>query len=410
MIPINTDIAVLGGGPAGLAAAIHARRTAKCRITVLERNPRIGKKLINTGNGRCNISHFPVDFNAFHGERNLAEQVFSKSAAPEDFFWSLGLKLRADRCGNVYPYSNTAASVLDALRIEISNLKINVLTDCHVIKIEPLPEGFRLIPENPELPIINARRLILAPGGMAAPATGSDGTVFDFIKKLKINILNPLASLCPIKTEPKLTRAVKGLRLNASCSAILSGRTLRTETGEVQFGEDKLSGICIFNLSRLAAIHGKELMISLDLTPEINLDDLLKFIIHSAKIRAKSPIEDLLTGLLPKRCAVTLTKLITDKPMDFKVTDLNSGELNALALIIKDWRFPVISCDRWSSAQTTAGGVPSSELSENLSSKRNPHLYFAGEVINVDGDCGGYNLMWCWRSGELAGTSAAKSI
>ncbi|MCL2086642.1 MAG: aminoacetone oxidase family FAD-binding enzyme [Oscillospiraceae bacterium] len=411
MKTFHTDIAVIGGGAAGLAAAIYAARESKCGITVIERNPRPGKKLISTGNGRCNLAHSPVDFNAFYGERQLARSVFARTTPEDEFFSSLGVKLTCDKNGNVYPYSNTSSAVLDGLRLEVAKAGVNMLTEFKVIDIVPLMEGFRIYPDDDTKPIICARRLILAPGGKAAPDTGSDGLCFTLIKKLSIEVKKLSPALCPIKTTNTDTRAMKGLRINACCSAVLNnGKVLRSETGELQFGEDRLSGICIFNLASLASRHGSNLIISVDLAPDIPPDELLKFIVQTAKIRADLPIEDLLSGLLPKRCGVTITKPITRHPMNAKIKNLTTDELESLVLAIKDWRFPVRYSEPWLNAQVTAGGVPAHELTAELCSKRHPHLYFAGEVIDINGDCGGYNLMWCWRSGELAGKSAAGSL
>lgn len=416
-----TDIAVLGGGAAGLTAAIHAARILKSNnknatVVIIEKNPRVGKKLLSTGNGRCNLAHEPLEAEHYYGERALVRKVLAKSGGYKNFFSSLGLYCATDSEGRVYPHSKNASAVLDALRLECAALGVTEYTCFNCVRAEPLIEGFKLISENAEC--VSARRLIIACGGMAGMTSMTDGSadeIFNLINCFGIKVINPLPSLCPIPVSQKMTRPLKGLRTMASCSAILGGKTIKTEKGEVQFGNGFLSGICIMNLSRLASLNKERLTISLDLAPDIPLDRLYAFISGAAVIRSAAMLEDLLTGLLHKRIGILLINQALELSLDRSCGTLTASEAEKLACIIKDWRFPVLSADlnrqpAWNNAQCTAGGVPASELTDELMSVKKPDLYIAGEAVNVDGDCGGYNLAWAWASGEVAGISAAQSI
>lgn len=423
---LYTDIAVLGGGAAGLCAAIHCARTVlqnntdknkTFSIVIAEKNPRVGKKLLATGNGRANLAHNPIEAEHYYGEKALAEKIFSKTSGYEEFFNSLGVYCKTDNAGRVYPYSQTAASVVDALRLEAQKLGIEECVEFNCGRIEPLIEGFNLISKNSgtnnkhDIKIITARRLIITAGGMAAPSSGSDGSIFKQLQALGIKVINPLPSLCPVYVGEKLVKPLKGQRVFAKCSAVSGGKTLKAETGEVQFGENYLSGICIMNLSRLASQYGEKLTISLDLVPDLDIDSLLAFILQALKIRKSACLEDLLTGLLPKRIAAILTKQVSVHTLNTSASVLTGKEAEELAFLIKDWRFPVIvpASDNavWQTAQCTAGGVPATELTDTLMSKKFPGLFFAGECVNIDADCGGYNLAWAWASGETAGKEAA---
>lgn len=408
-----TDIAVLGGGAAGLAAAVFAARTLKNKkgkVTVAEKNSRVGKKLLSTGNGRCNLAHKPLDFEHYYGERALVRKIITKSAGYEKFFNSLGVYCTADAEGRVYPHSRNASAVLDALRLECAALGVTEQVGFDCIRIEPLIEGFKIISENTGC--ISARRLIITCGGMAGVSGGVK--IYGMLKELGMDIVPPLPSLCPVKVSQSTVRSIKGLRTVAKCSAILDGKIIKSETGEVQFGENHLSGICIMNLSRLASLNGEKMTISLDLAPAVPHERLRAFIGSAVKIRETAPLEDLLTGLLHKKLAAVLLKQVTELPLSCSCKALTAIEAEKLVLLIKDWQFSVASAELndsvWQSAQCTAGGVPAKELDDGLMSIKRPNLYFAGEVINVDGDCGGYNLAWAWLSGEVAGISAAESL
>ena len=352
---MNTEIAIIGGGAAGLAAATVLSKTVK-RTVIIERNPRVGKKLLSTGNGRCNLGNVNAvsEKSAYHGDVDFAAKVFAEWQGAERFFADLGLICRRESAGRLYPYSNTANSVSDALRLACT--KAEILTDTPCTGIVRENGGF-LINGN-----MKAKKLIWACGGF-----GSD---FSHLQKLGHSVIKPFPALCPIQTDKALCKPLKGLRVYALCKAVVGGEVIKSEQGEVQFNENSLSGICIMNLSHLVRDYGNAMTVSLDIAPEFTIEQLRSI-----------P----LTGLFHRRIAETIAK---------------HGKLPH---IIKDWRFPVTGVAPQSSAQIMSGGIPAAELNSDLSSKLCPNLYIIGETVNVDGDCGGYNLEWAWASANIAG-------
>lgn len=403
---MKRTICIVGGGASGLSAAIASARMG-AEVTILERQPRVGKKILLTGNGRCNLGHEGRDFSRYHGTFPQMRQILQRFDT-EQFFRQLGLYVRTDSEGRMYPCSNAAASVLDALRMETNRLHVTERTDCMVTDLQPQKDGtWKVITADA---CIHADAVILAAGGSAAPSCGTDGNLLPLLKKLGHRIVEPLPALCPIPSDTARLRALKGMRVRARVSALVDGAVRGEETGEVQFTENALSGICLFNLSRLAAIHGKRMKLSLDLLPDLwqTEDKGLAELTELTQIRGEMPCGDLLTGLLPKRVAEVCMKqavgTITASTADvFKDDEAK----NTLLRILHDWRFPVTGMGKFAQAQVTAGGVSGQSVTQTLCSKVQKNLYFCGELLDVDGDCGGYNLDWAWASGAWAGMHAA---
>lgn len=419
------DIVVIGGGPAGMAAAIAAARELqksgqKGRVLLLEQGPRVGKKLLSTGNGRCNLTNRSISAKNYHGSGAVAAGRLAQrfdARYIENFFASLGLMCRTESEGRVYPYCGQASAVLDALRLELDRLGVECRTGCRVSGLQTKRGGFFVTTSEPPL---FCRRLIVAAGGRAAPSSGSDGSLFPLLKKLGHSCTPLFPALGPVKTDPNLTRPLKGLRCVGQVSFIAGKRAVRWESGEIQFGDQGLSGICLFQLSRLAGefITQKtaggapcpQAAVSLDLAPEYTSMQLTAVLQRQARIRGALPCGELFTGFLAKRIGQTLCKL-AGLPLTRPCQQLAEGDIVRLAGLVKDWRFPITGVCSFDNAQVTAGGLPAAEFCfETLASRRVPHLYAAGEVLDVDGDCGGYNLHWAWISGLLAGQSAAQSL
>ncbi|MCL1903578.1 MAG: NAD(P)/FAD-dependent oxidoreductase [Oscillospiraceae bacterium] len=353
---VNCQLSIVGGGAAGLAVCALLSKKGVSSV-VLERNPRVGKKLLSTGNGRCNLGHVPLNMSAYHGDVEFAKRVFADWRGAESFFKQFGLVCRADTQGRLYPYSNTANSVSDSLRNACTRGEF--LTDTPCSDITPSPKGGFIINKN-----IYAQRVIWACGS-AAGVSGEASPNFSILEKLGHTIVPPHPALCPVITDKALTRSVKGLRIRALCNAVVGNKIIKSEEGEVQFNDGALSGICIMNLSRLVRDYGNALTVSLDLAPEYTLEQLRVI-----------P----LSGLFHKRVAEVLAK----KPLE----------------TIKDWCFPVTGTAEQSKAQVMSGGIPADELNDDMSSKIHPGLYIIGEAVNVDGDCGGYNLEWAWATAQ----------
>lgn len=403
MKQINTEIAVIGGGAAGLVAAAEAARTG-ARVLILEKLPRVGKKLLLTGNGRCNLGNRDRSMKNWHGSLAQCEKILSAFGAAEDFFKARGLFCRADNEGRLYPISNTAASVLDALRFDAAAYGVEIRCDCPVTAISAERGGFLL--DTPQ-GAVYAKKVIFAVGGAAAPSCGTDGSGFRLIEKWHTpSVLQP--ALAPIRTDAKMVSALKGMRLSASVSLDAGTKHIADSVGEVQFTDGALSGICVFNLARYVDSNQRQTL-SLRLLPEWEDDSVRKSIKTLFAQRSLLPAEDLLTGLVPKRVGQVILKSCGIAP------SVPAGQIPREARTLLSerflcWSFPVRGVAQFQNAQVTAGGIRGEEVDESLMSKRCKGLYFAGECLDVDGDCGGFNLQWAWASAVCAGRAAAKDL
>lgn len=398
--PSCFDCVIVGGGASGLAAAIEAS-AAGCTVCVVEKLPRVGKKLLATGNGRCNFTHEPLFHGAFHGETALASRILLAKADPEGWFRSLGVLSRKDGEGRVYPYSNQASAVLDALRFTCAQNGVIFKCDFAVSSFDVRKGMYEIIGQNERL---RAKRLILACGGCAAPSMGSTGDAFSLLKPFGVEVLPPRPALCPLPSKESVLRALKGLRVRAMVTAWRKTRKLGASLGEVQFQEQALSGICVFDLSWLVPQE-----LSLDLLPDLEVQKVEKLLWELLRTRKTLPAEDWLTGLFLRRIGGELLKA-AGIPLTASVSEVHPQQMQRLAQLCKDWRFAVEAPSQFATAQVTAGGIPASELSPDLELLRLPGCYVCGEAVNVHADCGGYNLSWAWASGRTVGCAAAESL
>ena len=251
---MSRAVIVVGGGASGLAAAIYAAEQG-ASVTLLERLPRVGKKILLTGNGRCNLGHEGFDPARYHGSLPQANAIMEQFDT-KAFFRRFGLYTRTDTEGRIYPMSGTAASVLDALRFAAEQRGVRILCEMQVTALRQNGKRWTVTCGEKQF---SADAVILAAGGAAAPSCGTDGSFYPILRKMGLRVAEPKPALCPVPTEPARVKALKGLRVRAAVSAMLGDKTLQTETGEVQFAEGALSGICVFNLSRFAAEYGKKM-------------------------------------------------------------------------------------------------------------------------------------------------------
>lgn len=406
----QTDIMIIGGGASGLAAAVVAKRIAPdLQVCIVERNSRVGKKILATGNGRCNLGNTNPSLTPYHGTlTELLPEVFAATLDAETFFQSMGLCCRHEADGRLYPHSNQAASVLDALRLTAEQLQIEILCDCAVLSLWKNAAKFAV---ETACGIIEAKSVILAVGGMAAPRTGSDGMAFSWLKKLGHSTPMFLPALVGFGTNPDLVRPLKGIRIAAKVSIWSeAGKLLGEESGEVQFTERSLSGICVMNLSAQCTVENPSFL-SLNLLPEYSQEQVISLLWEIYAARTEWTLEHWLTGLFPKKVGVQLLRAShISLSLDTPVYRVTPQELEQLAVQCQAWQFPVLSRGSWQEAQVTAGGIPLAEVDPMLQSKMTEGLYFAGEILDLHGDCGGYNLNWAWRSGQFAGQNAACAL
>ena len=370
------DIAIVGAGASGLAAAITAAR-AGASVLVLERMPRAGKKILVTGNGRCNLSNLHAATHEYHNKHFAvpALQAFG-TAECKAFFDSLGLALQADAESRIYPRSNTASSVLDALRFGAQRAGVEFRCDSPVTQVQVKPGSFVLSES------VHAKRVIIAAGGCAAPAQGSDGSGFALLRSLGHRIVEPKPALVQIRCDSPLLGMLKGQRVRAALTLEYDEKILCSSEGEVLFTDDGLSGIAAMELSRDARAG---CVVALDLLPEYSHAELAALLSAWCAACPDYTPAQLLGGLLPKRVAEAVVK--------------SGGEAKRFA-------FPVVGTRGFAHAQVTAGGADMREFNpQDLQSRLVPGLYACGEVLDVDGGCGGFNLHWAWASGILSASS-----
>ena len=390
---------MLGGGASGLLAAC-ALSASGLHVTVLEKQAKVGRKLLATGNGRCNLTNLNMGPDHYFGDVTGAAAVLSRFP-PERIrgaFRELGLETVADGEGRVYPRSNQAASVLDALRLAIPLRGGEIVTEASVAALKPHRGGFRIDCEDGRR--FAADLVLCAMGGQASGRLGGCDDGVRLLKDLGHRAADCFPALSALKTEPKRVRPLKGQRLRCEVSLYCDGEELQRETGEVIFGDDQISGIAAMQLARAA-----QQALRAGRRPEVRLnawgegpEAALEMLRNRTKRLSDYPVEDFLSGLIPRRIGMEMAKWAS-VPLGTPAGSLNAAQLKALAAALSAWRFPVLGAAGFADAQVTAGGISLSEFDPTtLESRRVPRLFAAGEVLNLDGECGGYNLHWAWAS------------
>ena len=394
--------AIIGGGAAGMMCALRAaQRYPGRRIVIIEKADRVGKKLLVTGNGRCNLSNMNATADSYHGEGsgavvNILLMKYNPAAVVR-YFNELGLLTYADREGRVYPRTNLASSVLDVLRLNLKLSGVEELCGADITDVRREKDSY-IISVGGEL--ITAERLVLASGGQA-DYTGRSigGASLSDMLGLSVTAFSP--SLSPVRVRGDVLRSLKGIRADASVSLIKDDKTVKAERGEVQFTDGALSGICVFDLSREANRGGCE--ISVDLLPDMDKDAVLAELNTRIGRSPSSPVSDIFIGMSHKNIGLALLKQCGIQP-SAACSDISDKELKSLCKIMTDWRFVCEKSTDFRKAQVTAGGVSLSEINLlTFEVMRSPGLYVIGEALDVDGDCGGYNLQFAWASALCAG-------
>lgn len=400
------DIAVIGAGAAGMAAAISAaRENSDLKTAVIDAMPITGKKILATGNGRCNLSNKNAASHEYRG-KDFAEFALKKYDVEYtlDFFKSLGLYTVTDSEGRIYPMSMTAASVSDALRLELVRLGITVITGERVKSVIKSGDFFVIDGR------LRAKKVIIACGGKASPSQGSDGSGFEILSSLGHEIITPLPALVQLTSENKIVRSFRGIRVKGNMSLFADDKKIGFVGGEILFTEYGLSGIASMDAQRILCEHIKKekCHVCIDLIPSMSEEDICLALKAFANHDPKRKSENLLTGLLPKKIGQGLIKCLYIKN-DCPVCEIKEEDFTRLSGLIKNFNVYISSCKGFENAQITRGGADISEFcNETLESLKIKGLYCAGEVLDVDGACGGFNLQWAWSSGICAGISAAK--
>ena len=394
------NVCVIGGGAAGMLAALTAAENGH-RVLLLERQSRIGRKLLATGNGRCNLSNYHVSPAHYHGGAGFCDFALSQFDVGEtlQYFASLGLLTVSEDSGRIYPMSNMAGSVLDVLRYALERPEIDLQTGQTVTAVRKMPEGFSV---KTETDTFSARCLILAAGGAAGSKVGGGMDGYRLAKSLGHRRTALYPSLVQLKTDPTYPRALKGVKAQCGISICRGSQVLARNSGEVLFTEYGVSGPAIFDLSRSVSAGGSDLTCLLNFFPDWEEAEVLHWLSQRQAAMAAHEASTLLTG----SCHTRLGQMIC-KSAGFtnqRAAGLTRDDLRRIARQATHFALPITGTCGFDQAQVTAGGLDTSEFDpRTLQSRLVPGLYACGELLDIDGDCGGYNLQWAWSSGRLAG-------
>ena len=401
-------IAIIGGGASGMAAALAAAENEKNQVILLERQARVGRKLQATGNGRCNLSNIHASNQGYHGSDPTFVQTAITAFPPEhtrNWFQSLGLFTVTEESGKVYPYSDQANSVVDVLRLSLAKENITLKTGYEVTKIQKTPEGFCIT--NGEEPL-TCNKLIVACGGLAGSKLGGTMSGYKLLAKLGHRCTRLRPSLVQIRSSWPELPSLKGIRANCHVEILHNGEHYAQSTGELQLTEQGISGPVVFEISRDVCAAPGAWMARLDFLPHVSADALAAEL--QRRRTTNLPMEELLTGILHNRLGRVLTKTagIRGKQLAGQISD---AEIQTVVDTVKGLEIMLTEPLGMDSAQVTAGGVLTEGFDPNtMESKLVPGLYACGEVLDIDGDCGGYNLQWAWSSGRCAGLNAGKDM
>jgi len=396
------NVGIIGGGAAGIMAAISSARNGY-NVTILEHGVKVGKKILATGNGKCNFTNRDMGINHYNdGGRNLFSSVYNRFNNKDtiSLFTELGI-MPYEKNGYFYPRSEQAVSVLDCLLYELTRLKVNIITECNVVKIKKEKDFF----VDTDKGKFKFSKLIIAAGSMVSPKSGSDGSGFSLAKSLGHDIVKPLPALCGLKCENKKIKMVSGVRCKAKVTLYINGKIEKEDSGEIQFVDYGISGIPVFQISDKAvrAIDdGKSVKVVMNLFQEAkNEEETLNIITNRINNSKEKTVEQMLTGMFNSK----LIKLIlNDCSIDpgYKCNKLEDKEINSLVNSIHHLNIKINGYN-FDNAQVCSGGINIDSINTSLESKLVEGLYFAGEILDINGDCGGYNLQWAWSSGYVAG-------
>lgn len=446
-------VGVIGGGAAGMMAAISAAEQG-AKVTILEANDRLGRKILSTGNGKCNLGNEklgPDDY--YTGDPELLKKCLCRFSAGDtvNFFRKIGLLIKS-KGGYLYPVSEQASSVLDVLRFEVESAGIEVVTGCRIVKIEKTGQTERSGQTDRTGQITSMEqakrdnvaedirvwsgeksfvfdRVVLAAGGRAAPKTGSDGSGFSLAGQLGHSLIPTVPALVQLKCREPFLKSVAGVRAEAEITLMTAGengsreREVRghsafcdaecvaeriTERGELQLTEYGISGIPVFQVSRQVnyrLLEGREVEIAIDFLPDHTPEAYEQLYISRMLLLGQRTVEEFFAGMLNKKLMQLFIRLAGLKPTE-DIETADRERIKKVFELCRRFTVHVTGDNGYDNAQVCAGGVPLSEVTEDLESAKVPGVYFAGEILDVDGRCGGYNLQWAWTSGYIAGTAA----
>jgi len=394
-----------------MTAAISAKRLG-ADVTILERNSRVGKKILATGNGRCNFTNINADINYYRGNNpKFAHSALSNFTIDDTirFFEKLGIQHKVEEFGKVFPMSDQASSILDVFLYELKELGVNIISDALVKDITRKNGKFIIKLENGQ--VYQGDRVIITTGGKAMPSSGSDGKGYDLATRLGHTITDVYPALVQLMLEGSFFKRIAGVKFAGTAEIIHNNKSVAKDKGDILFANYGVSGPPILQLSRTAGQllnEGQEVQLKISIMDMMTKEELRKIIKKRFQIAPKKPVDFSLVGLINKRLIPVILAEAGINDIKRPVASLSANEQERIADILTDWRLKIKGTKSWTSAQVTAGGVDTNEINpKTMESKLVTGLFFAGEIIDIDGLCGGFNLQWAWSSGFIAGQSAA---
>lgn len=404
-------ILIAGGGAAGMIAAISARRLG-ADVTIIEKNARVGKKILTTGNGRCNFTNINADISYYHGNNpGFAHGVLTNFTIDDTirFFEDLGIEHKVEELGKVFPMSDQASSILDVLLYEMIRIGVRIICDACVKEITKEKGEFVIKLENGST--YRGDRVILAAGGKAMPSTGSDGSGYELAAMLGHHVTDVFPALVQLMLEGSFFKQIDGVKIVGTAEILHNGKSVVKDRGDILFANYGVSGPPILQISRKAGeflLEGKEVFLRIVMMDQMTRDELGNILERRFRNDPGKPADFSLVGFVNKRLIPVVLAEAGIKDAKRPVAGLSPKDREAIVNVLTDWRFRIRGTKSWPSAQVTAGGVDTDEIDQDtMESLLVEGLYFAGEIVDIDGQCGGFNLQWAWSSGYVAGRCAA---
>lgn len=404
-------VIIAGGGASGLMAAITAARNGAV-VTIIEQKDQVGKKILSTGNGRCNLTNEYMALDCFRGDDlSIVSKVLGQFGYKETFafFEELGVLLKS-RQGYIYPISDQASTILDVLRMEVERLQVEVVLEERIEEVFKTKKGFSI---KTDKNTYTCDALVLATGGKAAPVLGSDGSGYNLAKSFGHSISPVVPALVQLIGKGTYFKQVAGVRIHATVALYVDGEWAASDTGELQLTGYGISGIPVFQISRYAAkafYDKKSVTAEINFLPSMTEAEFIEFINKRKLGHGYKTTEDFFVGMLHKKLAVMLLKA-ANVPLYIAANDVLDEKWEKLLYLIQHFPVEIEGTNSFEQAQICAGGVRTDEINaDTMESMYEKDLYLTGELLDVDGICGGYNLQWAWATGYIAGKNAAKGM
>ncbi len=406
---MKRSVMIIGGGASGLVASIAAARQG-AKVTILEHMDRVGKKLLSTGNGRCNMTNMVMGNGCYRcTQEGFPMEVIGRFPVSDTlaFFHDLGV-ITKNKNGYIYPHPGQASAVLDCLRLEAACLGVQVVTGCGIRSLRGARGAFTAVADGESY---HSDTLVLAAGSQAAPSTGSDGSGYTLARSFGHSLIPPLPALVQLRCAGNYFKQLAGVRCEARVSLASEGERLADDLGELQFTDYGISGIPVFQVSRYAAValaKKKKVTAVLDFMPSKTYGEVVRLVKQRQERLGGRPAGEFLTGAVHKKLAAVFYKMLGISTQR-TVAEEGKDAFVRLPGLIKEFAIEVTATNSFAQAQVCCGGIDTREVDPvSLESKLVPGMYFAGEILDVDGICGGYNLQWAWSTGMVAGTCAGK--